>query len=770
MRENIVDLYTELFPTQGPFELEAHLKTFDPAVQATPAREWFAVIATGGSKEAIEAELSAVRAVVEAYLCFDEASEAVSILVFLSEAVDASRLSAYAAGFGRWLSGRVGASLFCSGCPCNRLVLPYAGSLAEGHLNGFGRNPLLSLDAEYLPLSEAIVRVRRTPVEALNKLLQPYLSGLEGSIPAELKGYPQWVVWRYEERNSKQCKVPYDPKSGRRASVNNPATWGSFAEALARAGAGYDGIGFVLTEDDPYTVIDLDGKDGQGLSMLEIHTIADRFGSYTELSPSGKGVHIWLKGTSPLSGRRRGPVEVYSSKRFLTVTSQPLEGFNLGIAEGLDELQRFCDEVLAGLRTHAHESDGGRSGDKLPPLPTTCAIKEGPKNVPMTLPIDGWSVPPQALEAKNGHRFTELLRSGNWMGLGYPSQSEADLALCRWLYFWLGEPEKVDLAFRNSALYRDKWDERHAADGRTYGELTLGACSNGPVYTGRVNPDRFTGPVAEFEEILRRPGAWSGRSGNSQWAVYKALVHLAGLSHRPAGVEAWEHPQGVEVAVPLERLALTTGLSRDTAKTALRRLQERGLVQPGRPHDRRVPKSYVLVRQQKDIGDVSLPLRNTQVVGRGGSLSPKLLEARWGAGRLGKSAWQVIVALQALDSVATGAAIARQLGKDPRSLRRILRRLLHFRVVLRKPDKSYVLPEDWEARLHKALEADGSRRQHANAEAAYAEKCRRRREELEGWEKQKTQDAEPAYKGTASPRLSLPRPRPREQHVLGDAV
>ena len=78
----------------------------------------------------------------------------------------------------------------------------------------------------------------------------------------------------------------------------------------------------------------------------------------------------------------------------------------------------------------------------------------------------------RAMRARNGGKFSALWR-GDFSGL-YPSQSEADLALCSCLAFWTsGDPGRVDQLFRQSGLYRAKWDHRHYADGRTYGQATI---------------------------------------------------------------------------------------------------------------------------------------------------------------------------------------------------------------------------------------------------------------------------------------------------------
>lgn len=73
---------------------------------------------------------------------------------------------------------------------------------------------------------------------------------------------------------------------------------------------------------------------------------------------------------------------------------------------------------------------------------------------------------------RSNKKFRKLWE-GEWER-DYPSQSEADLALCAMLAYWTGgDWERVDRLFRRSGLYREKWDEVHSADGRTYGELTI---------------------------------------------------------------------------------------------------------------------------------------------------------------------------------------------------------------------------------------------------------------------------------------------------------
>ncbi len=151
------------------------------------------------------------------------------------------------------------------------------------------------------------------------------------NIPAELKERDQWVVWRLEEQDSRLTKVPYGPRTGRKASSTDSLDWSTFEEAVAayeRDGR-YSGIGFVFTSGDPFTGIDLDDCcDSETGELFEwAQHWVDLFDSYTELSPTGRGVHIIVRGKTPHNGRRTKDgktVEIYSTERYFTVTGAKL--------------------------------------------------------------------------------------------------------------------------------------------------------------------------------------------------------------------------------------------------------------------------------------------------------------------------------------------------------------------------------------------------------------------------------------------------------------
>ena len=143
------------------------------------------------------------------------------------------------------------------------------------------------------------------------------------TIPQELKARPQWVVW--QAVGEKPDKIPYSPRTGQKASSTDLMSWSTFKEAVEACEHGeYAGLGFVFCSGDPYTGIDLDDcVDENGEIALWALEITRYFDSYRELSATGTGLHIIVRGDVP--NRRKGDLEVYSSKRFFTVTGHIVE-------------------------------------------------------------------------------------------------------------------------------------------------------------------------------------------------------------------------------------------------------------------------------------------------------------------------------------------------------------------------------------------------------------------------------------------------------------
>lgn len=154
-------------------------------------------------------------------------------------------------------------------------------------------------------------------------------------IPDALKQRLQWVVWKAENNT----KVPYDAKNGRMAKSNDPATWANYDDAMA-VSPSYSGVGYVFSIDDPYTGIDLDDCIENEQVAPWAEEIVLSLKSYSEVSPSGKGIKIWVEGKVP-SAVKTKQIEIYSSGRYFTMTGWHVDGTptEINVANGaLDKL------------------------------------------------------------------------------------------------------------------------------------------------------------------------------------------------------------------------------------------------------------------------------------------------------------------------------------------------------------------------------------------------------------------------------------------------
>lgn len=246
------------------------------------------------------------------------------------------------------------------------------------------------------------------------------------NIPAEMRLYKQWCVWRYEDTDGpKPTKVPYNPNTGKLCNVVDPSTWSTFDECLAALvnTKYYDGAGFILSENDPFAFIDLDDTKGDQIALERQIQLYNQFESYAERSPSGKGLHIIVKGAVP-SGRRRNFIEIYSSERYMTVTGEVYR--NAPVAD--------YNETLNALWLQMGKS-------------------EQTNNVYLGLGEEketDQEIFKKAALAANGDKF-KALHEGNWQDL-YPSQSEADFAYFDMIAFYTQNRAQIIRMFRASAL------------------------------------------------------------------------------------------------------------------------------------------------------------------------------------------------------------------------------------------------------------------------------------------------------------------------------
>lgn len=293
------------------------------------------------------------------------------------------------------------------------------------------------------------------------------------NIPSQLKTFPNFVLWKEEDRDGKKTKVPYQT-NGCHAKPNDSMTWTNFSAAVSayQSESGkYDGIGFCLSEGTPIGV-DLDHCRCPAFDSINVEIIApwakdiiNKIDSYTEASPSGKGIRIFAYGGNlPERGRnkklpqhggdncQKGSVpafEIYQSGRYLTVTGNHIAGTPTDIMSR----PGIIDDVYNQIFGNGFKDDN--KPEKL----------HHASNVSITNILE------KAYRSNSGDKIKHLY-NGDYSA--YPSQSEADLALCYHLAFWFdGDAVAIDAAFRESRLFRNKWDIKHHGNGQTYGQGTI---------------------------------------------------------------------------------------------------------------------------------------------------------------------------------------------------------------------------------------------------------------------------------------------------------
>lgn len=334
------------------------------------------------------------------------------------------------------------------------------------------------------------------------------------NLPKYLQEHGLFCVWRYEQRDDKWTKVPYQPRNYRYgADSTNPQNFTDMGTALAVSGAGFDGLGIGIFDD--LAAIDIDHciDEAGNLSMMA-QSIIELMDSYTEYSPSGKGIRIIFRAPGLVYDRnayyinkrdasdpreqwpQKQGLEVYiagMTNKYVTVTGDTLRAVD--VAERTQQALQVVKRYMA----------------KPPKQETT---KAPAQPVGASLDLSDRELLDRARNANNGDKFSALYDRGDWKGQGYPSQSEADIALCGILAYWTGrDADRIDRLFRESALMRDKWNRNDYRTGNN-GVITLAISRCDTVYTPRK---RETPPPPEtpyyIEQAAQRdraPLPWDG--------------------------------------------------------------------------------------------------------------------------------------------------------------------------------------------------------------------------------------------------------------------
>ena len=243
------------------------------------------------------------------------------------------------------------------------------------------------------------------------------------NIPEDLKKLKRWCLWKYGKirPNGKPEKPPLD-KNG--INIDKMTFEGHVFDEVSHS----DKIGFIMREEDGLVAIDIDkciNEDGSYPGNIK--EIIDKFNSYTEISPSGKGFRIFVYGNSDKNYNVNG-FELYYDKSYVTITGNKLPESNTKIVENQEAINWYTEKYLL------------KKNDK---LDNKVDILNSESKLEVEVDIE--------------RKFEDLFE-GNWQKY-FKSQSEADLALCSLLFSrYLDLPEDIDTAVKMSGLYRAKWD------------------------------------------------------------------------------------------------------------------------------------------------------------------------------------------------------------------------------------------------------------------------------------------------------------------------
>lgn len=269
----------------------------------------------------------------------------------------------------------------------------------------------------------------------------------------ELKKLPLWVNWKYQSRDGgKKTKVPVDAKTGNNARSNAPETWCTYTTAdWKKKKNNCNGVGVMfggLGNGYMLCGVDIDNHANTvGGNPLQPEILELFKGTYAEKSPSGNGCHILFMLSESFIEQLKKVWAKYHNKK----SEEDIECYISGITNRYFTYTGDCiadypiTDMSAALQTFL---------DKY-------MLREQPQtqSKPVSVPVsDIETMLDIARGSKSGAAFCGLYDGGDTSAYN-GDDSSADLALCQMLAFYLqGDYNKIDTAFRSSALMRDKWN------------------------------------------------------------------------------------------------------------------------------------------------------------------------------------------------------------------------------------------------------------------------------------------------------------------------
>lgn len=515
-------------------------------------------------------------------------------------------------------------------------------------------------------------------------------------IPSELRERDQWICWRYNHAGK---KPPVDPLTNKSFDYRDSTKWLSYESAVAAVQEhSYDGIGFVLTPEDPFSFPDLDDVRDKETGELEpwAMEIVDSFDSYTEDSPSGTGLRICVRGTVELpQGKGKvgtKPTELFVSSGYVTITGNTLPGYET-IYERQDELQDFYERFCK----------------------TETAVSEPSTPLPDSILTD-FKVLERCRNDVNGGQFTASYDYGD-TSFYSNNASRTDYHVMRKLrYYSRCDTAQMERIFKDSALVqREKM--RGRVNDLTRRAMQAAIRKGGAVWEPYFNPVPTRDKIRETLEYATLVYPWKEHAGRADAAGtdyfgFKGMLRIA------------HEANTLEVDVSLREYMEESGTDNyEAAAKSLTRLQDLhgwlvkvrngGYAGATRYRIKTVSKgNHILIRELYTPPVITIcdylfaPLKGTHLFRKPSRLS------KYEVNPPSKSAAMALEFIHAAYTL-TGKPVpvefvAQRLGVDTKYLKRHpLRRLIDAELI-EQAESGYITPDDVQKRVQLELQRSGS--------------------------------------------------------------
>jgi len=258
------------------------------------------------------------------------------------------------------------------------------------------------------------------------------------ALPRELRAYCQFVGWQYVDRGkAKPDKVPVNVRTLGNAGATWPNTWADIRRAVAtyQAHPTLAGIGFVLTANDPYVMLDLDDCILDGVPNEFACGVLNHLRTYAELSPSGHGLRLLVHCRHQPNATRRPAIELYSKERFATLTGDVLDDAPI---VRLDSLDWFLDQFVP--KPEIKPSD---------PQLSSCVDRAVPSS-----DQELWDY------IRRVNPLAKSIFAGDLADIRNGDHSRAVILMLNSLAMWTsGDAKRMARMIRQTHLDKTKWDE-----------------------------------------------------------------------------------------------------------------------------------------------------------------------------------------------------------------------------------------------------------------------------------------------------------------------